>query len=418
MKVLVAAIACLPGGGSEASVGWAFVKQLAVDHEIFVLVSGRFRQGWDEAAAKGLVPSNIRARFVGNPRDHHPNRLIARLGTWREYLDFSSAILEQAEAWHREVGFDLVHQVTYATWRVPTPLWRMKLPVIWGPLAGAGRVPFRFYPSLGITGAAFEGLRELSGLKSYWSSEVRSALKECAVVIAANEETRSFLAPFRPDREIPVVSVAAIEEARMDELAAAARPAAAGAPLRLFAGGNMIASKGLILAIEALALVRDEGVGFHYLVAGGGPDELRAKARVRRLGLESQIEFHPGFRGDEYLKQLGESDVYFLPSFREAAGLTMIEAMLAGCVPVVGKISAPGEIVTRDCGIAVPVKAPRDFKRGLADAIVMLSRNRQSLPRFASAGEAKARHEFSASNQLTKLRGIYSGIGKYNTDGR
>jgi glycosyltransferase involved in cell wall biosynthesis len=286
----------------------------------------------------------------------------------------------------------------------------MKLPVIWGPLAGAGRVPFRFYPSLGITGAAFEGLRELSGLKSYWSSEVRSALKECAVVIAANEETRSFLAPFRPDREIPVVSVAAIEEARMDELAAAARPAAAGAPLRLFAGGNMIASKGLILAIEALALVRDEGVGFHYLVAGGGPDELRAKARVRRLGLESQIEFHPGFRGDEYLKQLGESDVYFLPSFREAAGLTMIEAMMAGCVPVVGRISAPGEIVTSDCGVAVPVVTPSTLKQSLADAIIMLEGSRHKLAALAESSQKRARDQFSASGQLERLRGIYGRI--------
>lgn len=410
MKVLVSAIACLPGGGSEASVGWAFVKQLAVDHEIFVLVSGRFREGWEAATVKGLVPSNIHARFVGNPRDHHPNRLIARLGTWREYLEFSSAILEQAEAWHREVGFDLVHQLTYATWRVPTPLWRMKLPVIWGPLAGAGRVPFRFYPSLGITGAAFEGLRELSGLKSYWSSEVRSALKECAVVIAANEETRSFLAPLRPDREIPVVSVAAIEEAHMDELAAAARPAAAGAPLRLFAGGNMIASKGLILAIEALNLVRQAGIDFHYLVAGGGPDEARAKARVARLGLGRQIEFHPGFRGDEYLKQLGESDVYFLPSFREAAGLTMIEAMIAGCVPVVGRISAPGEIVTGDCGIAVPIPTPKKLKSGLSNAVTRLDRNRAELATFAAASQSKARSEFSSSRQLRSLRTIYNGV--------
>jgi glycosyltransferase involved in cell wall biosynthesis len=409
MKVLVAAIACLPGGGSEASVGWSFVKQLAVDHEIFVLVSGRFRQGWEEAAAKGLVPGNIRARFVGNPGEHHPNRLIARLGTWREYLAFSAALLEQAEAWHREVGFDVVHQVTYATWRVPTPLWRMKVPVIWGPLAGAGRVPFRFYRSLGLTGAAFELLRELSGLKSYWATETRRALKRCADVVAANEETRRFLAPLRPDREIPIVSVAAIAEERMDEIEAHARPErAVGTPLKLFAGGNMIASKGLILAIEALALVRDQGIDFHYLIAGGGPDEGRAKARVRRLGLAGRVEFHPGFKGGEYLERLGESDVYFLPSFREAAGLTMIEAMLAGCVPVVGKISAPGEIVTSDCGVAVPVKTPREIKVALAEAITMLSRNRERLPQFASACTIRARHEFSAATQLAKLREIYS----------
>lgn len=411
MKVLVAAIACLPGGGSEASVGWAFVRQLAVDHEVFVLVSGRFRQGWEDARARGLVPPNIRERFVGNPGEHHPNRLIARLGTWREYLAFSAALLEEAEAWHREVGFDLVHQVTYATWRVPTPLWRMNVPVVWGPLAGAGRVPFRFYRSLGLTGASFELLRELSGLRSYWAAEVRSALKNCAVVIAANEETRRFLAPLRPDREIPVLSVAAIAEERMNEIEARPRTAGQPAPLKLFAGGNMIASKGLILAIEALALVRRQGVDFHYLIAGGGPDEGRAKTRARRLGLEDRVSFHPGFSGAEYLQKLSESDVYFLPSFREAAGLTMIEAMLAGCVPVVGDISAPGEIVTRDCGIAVPVDSPGGLKRGLAEAILGLDRDRPALARLAAASKAKARREFSTAGQLAKLREVYSVFG-------
>ena len=410
MKILVSAIACLPGGGSEASVGWAVVRQLAADHEVFVLTSGRLREGWDAAGARGEVPANVHVRFVGNPGPHHPNRLVARLGTWRDYVKFSDALAEEARAWHREVDFEVIHQVTYATWRVPTPLWKIDLPVIWGPIGGAGRVPFSYYGRMGATGAAFELMREASTRKSYRSKALRDALRNCAVVIAANQETRDFLAPLAGGREMPLIPVMAFSRERIGEVLAATGERPTDGPLRLFAGGNMIASKGLAMALRALARARSAGLDFRYLVAGGGPDDVRVRALCSRLGLDDVVRFHPGFGGEDYLRALRQSHIYFLPSLRETTPVTLLEAMLAGCVPVVADISAPGEIVTPDVGRAVACGKPEILERGLAESLLELRQEVDLLSRLSDGASRLVRNEFSESHRREQFRRIYSSL--------
>jgi glycosyltransferase involved in cell wall biosynthesis len=46
--------------------------------------------------------------------------------------------------------------------------------------------------------------------------------------------------------------------------------------------------------------------------------------------------------------ELRAAHIYLLPSLRDSAGITLAEAMLAGCVPVVADCAGPGEIVTEE----------------------------------------------------------------------
>lgn len=51
-----------------------------------------------------------------------------------------------------------------------------------------------------------------------------------------------------------------------------------------------------------------------------------------------------------YWKELAASHVFLLPSLGESSGLTMMEAMLAGCAPFVADCGGPAHIVTEACG--------------------------------------------------------------------
>ena len=84
--------------------------------------------------------------------------------------------------------------------------------------------------------------------------------------------------------------------------------------------------------------------------------------------------------GADYLKELGESHVFLLPSLRESAGITMMEAMLAGCVPVVADCGGPAHIVTDDCGWKIPVGGRAGMIDALAEAIATLDRDREPTP--------------------------------------
>ena len=97
----------------------------------------------------------------------------------------------------------------------------------------------------------------------------------------------------------------------------------------------MIGTKGVSLALRALARVAKQGMDFHYTVAGGGPEVKSLKSLCHKLDLDDKVEFHTGYAGNDYVRALHGSDVYLLPSFREGTPVTLLEAYLAGCYPVV-----------------------------------------------------------------------------------
>ena len=108
----------------------------------------------------------------------------------------------------------------------------------------------------------------------------------------------------------------------------------------------------------------------HYLLGGGGPEVPKLRAEASRLGLSSgEVEFHAGFSGEDYIRVLRESEVYLLPSFRETTGMTLVEAMVAGCYPIVADASAQGEIIREFGGDAIPTISIESLVCGLADAI-------------------------------------------------
>ncbi len=408
MRVLVAAYSCDPYRGSEAGVGWRALQRIAARHEVCALVNRHNQEGWERAREAGLIPAGVRVRFVAGGVACSPNRLVARAQSWLNYATFQRKLLGEALAWHREEKFDLCHQITIASWRIPSPLWRMPIPLVWGPIGGAGRMPGAFRGSLGTAARAFEALRDANT----WVSSRRKAFRDCvrraAVVIAANAETAAFLAPFRGDRPLLELPIASFPPEVVAKLRRPGNKPPAREGLRLFAGGNMIGTKGLAYALRALRIVADRGVAFHYTIAGGGPAIEDAKALSEGFGLNDSVEFHPGFRGDDYTRVLQESDVYLLPSFRESTPVTMLEAMLAGCYPVVADTSAQGEIARLCGGAAVPIDSPDTLVEGLAEAVCRCADAQRDLRAEASAIAESVARQFSSETYDRTLDRVYA----------
>lgn len=408
MRILVSAFACNPYGGSESGVGWRALCRIARQHEeVGVLVNPHHRAGWERGKQEGVIPDNIEVRFVEGNTACSRNRLIARFQSWLNYASFHRKVLEVARNWHDEKPFDLCHQVTIAGWRMPSPLWQLPIPFIWGPIGGAGHIPRNFRSMLSPSARIFEIARDVN---SWWAARQTGFLRcmeETAVIFAANGETMEMLKPYRKGRpmiQLPIVSFpeeAAIRFRRPDT------PREQG-PLRLFAGGNIEGRKGVSLALKALAIVKAKGVDFNYTIASGGPDIPHLKRLAAKLGIMDQLHFHPGYQGEQYLAALHRADVYLLPSFRESTPVTLLESMMAGCHPVVADTGAQGEIVRLCGGDAAPAGSMQELVEGMADAIVRCSKSRDDLATKARPITDKVRVRFSSANYEETLRRAYA----------
>lgn len=406
MKLLVIAHACNAYEGSEGGVGWRTVLTLANRHELCVLTGSRVAEDLRRAKAEGLVPANVEFRPFGRHRPWHSNRLIARLQSWVDYYRWMAQLPAVAGALLKERSFDLVHHVTYTTWRVPNPLVRLPLPFVWGPIGGVASCPPEALPLLSPAARIFERIRNAASGFARFSGTLQACLKHSAVIVAANEETRRFLVGLgAAPGKIEILSPAVFGPEKLSLFGAWAGKERPEGPLRLFAGGNLIGTKGVALALRALAKVKT--VDFLYTVAGGGPEEPHLQELAAALGIADRVRFCPGFTGEDYVSELGRTHILLLPSFREIAGITMMEAMLAGCVPVVAKASAQGEIVTPECGIAVPVGPLNQMVEAMAEAIRALAADRERLATLGKAASRRIAEQFSVEHYEETIQRVY-----------
>ncbi|MEI6819380.1 MAG: glycosyltransferase [Verrucomicrobiota bacterium] len=396
MKIIISAYACDPYRGSEPGVGWTAVCRIARQHDVWVLADDHNREGWERGAKEGIIPSNVRVRFLRKNKVFIENRFLAHLQSWLRYAEFNRMIFKAAQEWHEEIGFDLCHQVTIAAWRMPSPLWQLPIPFVWGPIGGAGYIPPAFRGMLSAPARAFERARDFNSSLTLRSKAFQDCIRRTALVFAANEETELLLKPHRGQRPMVRLPIASISMEKAEQFRRPEQSDTRG-PLRLFAGGNLEGRKAVSLALRALARVKAAGVDFHYTLAGGGPEVPSLRKLCTALGLDDCVEFHPGYRGDDYIAALQRSHVYFLPSFRESTPVTLLEAYLAGCYPVVADTSAQGEIVRLAGGTAVPVNDMESLIQGLADAVIRCDQTRDSLPALVEKARQSLLQHFDSN---------------------
>jgi glycosyltransferase involved in cell wall biosynthesis len=167
--------------------------------------------------------------------------------------------------------------------------------------------------------------------------------------------------------------------------------------------------KGIALALSALARLKNQGLKFSYHLGGGGPEFNHVRRLADRLGLRENVVFGH-WAGAAYLKELAASHVFLLPSLRESAGITMMEAMLAGCAPIVADCGGPAHIVTEACGWKIPVASGSSMIDAMVEAIATIDRNRELLRQKGSLAAQRIATGFSEENYRKIVNQVYRNV--------
>lgn len=157
-----------------------------------------------------------------------------------------------------------------------------------------------------------------------------------------------------------------------------------GRPLVLSVG-NLYASKGHALVLDALARLGPRHGDLAYVVVGDGPEKRRLEARARQLGLSGRVTFLGWRSHDEVLGLMARADAFVLPSSPEGFGLVYAEAMAQGTPVVACRGEGPDDFISDDVsGLLVP---PGDSD-AVARVIARLLDEPATAARLAQAGRA------------------------------
>ena len=112
MKVLIVGHACSPRQGSEPSGTWNWAWQLSTRHEVLVLAYPHDREGV-EAYLSEHPNHNLSFFWVTPPGRQYYGRGDRGLQSPSLYLLWQALAYRKARELHKNVGFDLVHHVSY-----------------------------------------------------------------------------------------------------------------------------------------------------------------------------------------------------------------------------------------------------------------------------------------------------------------
>lgn len=396
MKILLSAHACNPERTSECIVGWRCLLGVASRHDVWLLTSERNREALERARDNGSLPANVTLHFAGLPFEKHSNPMLAKLQEWPYYSAFLKAAGSIAENLHREISFDLVHHATFATWRVGVPYGRLGIPLVIGPIGGGEIFNLKYSSYLSTQARLFEWFRNAATLSSIMNQSVRRTFHDASVVLSANKETTSIVTRFtREPERIQSLLVTSFPEEIIARYTVGETKEWSSPVLRLAGGGTCEGRKGVLLVLEALLIVKQRGIPFHYTFAGSGPESEFLKRKRDAMGLTDQVDILPNLSRSDYLQHLEKTHIYLLPSLRDNSPVALMEAMLARCVPIVADCNGPAVIVTPDCGYSCPIDRPKKLISVMAQLVCDLHDDRIKLEQLGHAAFNRISQDFT-----------------------
>jgi glycosyltransferase involved in cell wall biosynthesis len=390
MRILLSAYACRPNAGSEPGVGWNWATYLAARGiEVHALVAKRNEEPI-KAGLRVNPVANLHFTYVPAPYEW------AKKSEALHYVCWQAAALKAAKKLASEFQFQLAHHVTYASVHVPSQLWRLGIPVVFGPVGGGQTAPPSMLPYFGAEKYR-ERLRSSLTRALGLSPFHKQWLRRMSFVLAANRDTLNIVqalgcknASLMCDTAIPSDYFAAAPRNFVERSGA----------LRLLWVGRMLTRKALPLALDALQKVHKNVT---LTIAGDGTDPQTVHEMVRDRSLQQRV-FWKGSRltYTDLQTAYADHDAILFTSLRDSFGSQVLEAMAMGLPIISVDLHGAHDWVPDGASLKVAVASPKKTVRNLADAIEKyaslspLSRNQMSMHawNFAKTQSWSARAEF------------------------
>lgn len=386
MKILLSAFACDPQFGSDEEVGWRWAIEAARQgHQVSVLTRASHREAIEaELARSGAVPG-LRFEYLDAPRVHALLACINRRNHLYYYLWQWLALQRARELLAQGERFDLVHHVTWVSFRQPSFLGALGLPFVFGPVAGGDEIP--------------PGYARRFSVKQRLLECARAALNACVRFDPLMRQT------FRTATRLYVTSPAhlhrlpafAQSKARVELAIATERAAAAPAPQRAAGGprllfvGRALGLKGMDYGLEAFARAQRQRPGLRLSVVGDGPELARWQALATELGVADAVQWLGWLPKAQVQALYASHDTLLCPSLRDSGGFVVLEALQAGLPVVCFALGGPGVIVDASVGAAIAAESDQDATlQRYAQAVLDVLDRAAAAPGLAAACQARA----------------------------
>ncbi|MEL7087441.1 MAG: glycosyltransferase [Planctomycetota bacterium] len=412
LRVLVSAFATSPYAGSEPGGGWNVVYRLAAHHDVTVLCSPGLQnevvEAFDRFVAEHGPISGLTVEWIKPPP---VSWLLQREGTWQRafyyhgYRSWEKAAARRALALHARRPFDLVHRLNMTGFREPGYLWKMDLPYLWGPIAGAVMMPRPFFELLSFRDRVFYAVRNtLNARQMRTKTRCRKAAARSAKLWVVDELNRAMVRDFF-GRE----SALMLDSGCQPTDDGFVRDFDGTRPLRVLWSGVHEGRKCLPILLHALAKLKEDGRAVELTVLAEGPETANWKRLCASLGLDDVVTWTGRLPQPEAVAKMKDADVFVLTSLQEAATHVVMESLASGLPVICHDACGMGVAINETSGIKVPLIDPPTSITGFAGALASLIDQPGRIAEL-SAGAMVRAEQLSWENKVIEIAETYSAV--------
>ena len=357
MRVLLSAYACLPNAGTEPGNGWNWAIHLAergMNVHVLTVVEGRDRI---EEYRRNHPNPRIQFSYVNIPTKRFKECSGMHYALWQWCAVKVAKTLQKTER------FDIAHHVTYGSIHVPSQLWRVGIPVVFGPVGGGQTAPSSMLMYFGDAKRS-ERLRTALTKALPYSPLHRMWLREMSAILATNQDTLELIQSMgRSDVKLQF-------DAALPESFLAPSPRHFGGqpkPLRLLWVGTMHPRKALPLTLDVLASVRYPST---LTIIGNGIGSETLTEMIKERGLTERVIW-AGKRlpWEDVRAAYLEHDAMLFTSLRDSCACQLLESMALGLPVITLDLHGARDLVPDDAGIKVPLSGPDEIVGDVATAV-------------------------------------------------
>lgn len=419
-RVLVIAEAANPEWVSVPLVGWSMASALRAVADVHIVTQVRNRAAFLRAGlVEGVDFTALDTEAVERPA--HRLGSLLRGGEDRgwttlaaiaflTYPYFEHAVWRRFGPEIRAGRYDVVHRITPLSPTASSSLARRcaraGVPFVLGPLNGGLPWPSAFSAERHLEK---EWLSYIRGLHKLLPQRRATFAAASAILAGSHHTAREIPAAFGP--KLIYMPENGIDPDRF----ARETGAPTASVLRMCFVGRLVPLKGLDMAINAAAPLLRAGRA-HFDIVGDGPIRAELEALVERLGIADAVTFHGWVAHGEVQDIACRSSVFVFPSVRDFGGGAVLEAMALGLAPVVVDYGGPGELVSAERGVAVPLASREAIVARLADILADLASRPERVAALGRAARDFAMSRLTWAAKADTMREIYDWVGGLRTE--
>ncbi len=397
LKVLVSAYACEPGKGSEPEVGWRWVLNLSNFHDLTVIT---------RANNAGRIQSGLL-----NHTGPQPEFFFYDLPGWLLWLKCHGLpvaiyylLWQLAVRWRfrRELGkFDLIHHLTFNSFRQPGFWWFCPRPVVLGPLGGGQICPWPFLKRF-RSGLPKELFRTLTVVTASLYLHLWFSFAAARLILVANHDTAARL-PKRWRVKVRYLLETGINPSETTR----GGKSFSGPGRRLIWTGRLEKIKGLDLLLHAFAQARAQNSALTLTVIGGGSEGEEMKRLARRLNLNSSVTWMGQIAKDRIEDILEQHDIFLFTSLRDTSGNVLLEAMAVGLPCIILRHQGAAEMATDATAVRIIPTTFEATATAIAQAILQLVDDAPHRSRMSQSARQRVLEHYTWPQKALAMDRLY-----------